>query len=1009
MANPYLGFRTYKESDSELFKGREDDIRIIYDYIRNNGVTILYANSGIGKSSVINAGLCPILRSNNYFPIYIRCNDYSSTDTFDKLLIDVLSSSASLTKLWYGSADYPVLLGGAADDNNREEQSSNNDGNKETKVEFKVRSIYEDKEEHSMFYQLDQALSSNSLWWFLRTKEIYFEVAPGIEAVFTPLLIFDQFEEFFDKASSFDVAGEFFKWYNRVFSQITPSDVQKAYNEISRNYTQGQKFILDFDLKCKSLFSLRKEYIGQMDYWVYQNSETRNTSFLYNRYLLRPLQKRQAEQVISLSEKLQSKKEDILNYIGTQEHDGYPAFILSVICDELLEEENAFETLLRGENVEHVLSLAYERAIKKTSLTPKEVEDLEKKFVDKNCKRIRRTKTDLLYFLKDENKIKELLDCHILTTVGDGIYELIHDKIASVVAEKKIHVKRRKRNQARRQNELNVLIAKGRDLVDNSLGVGSNSTITSNPYQLDVVKIINIPQVYDYIINRRSEISSLDNLSLKQMIEEIKGDSITIEFYKDGKSVLSSDGIAKLNITLNEGGKIVAAKFFDPDGAPLYLKGGYCGILLEYDEKGEKEVCRKYINEKDDPAITVDGYAIVRREYVLNNEKESIITTYHDINNSPCQHINGNYGFKSELDVDGFEVFRIYLDKDGKTPKKIVSGTYGIQLYYNKDNGVLIKASNVDADKNLISDSEDYITTIYRYDEYTGFQIQESYVDEEGKSRAGSSNEIAQVWDYEQRNDGFAIIATNIGKDNNPIPFDPDYFKMKLYYDQNNKPFKQKHLDEKGNVLKMWEVFDEMCFSYNDVGQISTIILRNDTDEISFWFKYNNQGLLCQHGKTKNGEPDIEDDGSYGYHIDYITKLCNINDAPFIELWISCMNESYEVGAFKDGYSTRKEKRKNGHVIEEFYYDSPNGLQIPDLDGVYGKRYVYGEDNSITTINLDKEGNLHNDNSGRATKVEKKDIQDRIVYSRIYPMMNLGIVGLHGNMMIKIENLFLRV
>lgn len=292
MANPYLGFRTYKESDSELFKGREKDIQNIYDYITNNDVTILYANSGIGKSSVINAGLCPILRSNNYFPIYIRCNGYSSLDNFDKLLIDYLSSSKKLTRLWYDSMENPVLLGGASDDDNCQTQLSNNkDGYNEAKVEFKVRPIYNEKTGHSMFCQLDQKLSQNSLWWFLRTREIYFEVTPGIEAVFTPLLIFDQFEEFFDKASSFDVAGEFFSWYNRFVSQITPPNVQEAYNKISKNFAKEKKFILDFDLKCKSLFSLRKEYIGQMDYWVYQNAGTRNASFLYNRYLLRPLQK----------------------------------------------------------------------------------------------------------------------------------------------------------------------------------------------------------------------------------------------------------------------------------------------------------------------------------------------------------------------------------------------------------------------------------------------------------------------------------------------------------------------------------------------------------------------------------------------------------------------------------------------------------------------------------------------------------------------------------------------
>ena len=801
MANLYLGFRTYKESDSELFKGREEDIRNIYDYISNNNATILYANSGIGKSSVINAGLCPLLRSNNYFPIYIRCNDYSSVDNFDKLIIDALSSPTKLSLLWYDSEKNPLFLGNVIDDNNSVQQHSSKDNNtdcsKATKL-FKVRSIYQNQPESSMFYQLDEVLSKQSLWWFLRTREIYFEVMLGVEAIYTPLLIFDQFEEFFDKASSFDMSGNFFSWYNSVFSQITPPIVQKTYNDISSKYPQGHRFILDLDLKCKSLFSLRREYIGQMDYWVYQNAETRNTAFLYNRYLLRPLKKTQAEQVINLSDILSDKKEDILQYIGNKEHDGYPAILLSVICKELLEDNKAFE-IIKGGNVEDILSSAYEGAIKKTSLTPKEVEDVEKKLVDKNGRRIRRSRADLLQFLnKDNKKIEELLECHLLTTIGDEFYELIHDKIAEIVAVKNIHAKMRKANQHRRENELNVLVAKGRDLVDNSLGIGSNSTITTNPYQIDVVNLINIPKVYDYIINHRKDISSLENISLKQMIDEIKGDSMAIEFYKDGKNVLSSDGIAKINVTLNKYGKITTAKFYDTDAKPLYLKGGYCGIILDYDDNGEKEICRKYIDEKDKPTTTTDGYAIVRRQYESFNEKNYIITTYYDTENAPCQHINGNYGFRSELDIDGFEEFRIYLDQDGHTAKQIVSGSYGCHLFYNKENGVLQKASNIDANKNPISDSEDYITTIYDYDEETGFQIKESYVDENGIDKPTLSKEIAQVWDYEVRDEGFAIIVSNIGEGNMPIPFDPDFFKMKLYYDGNNKPYKQEHLDKNG-------------------------------------------------------------------------------------------------------------------------------------------------------------------------------------------------------------------
>ena len=990
MSNPYLGFRTYKESDSELFKGREDDIRNIYDYIINNSVTILYANSGIGKSSVINAGLCPILRSNNYFPIYIRCNEYSSTDTFDKLLIDVLSSSASLTKLWYGSDDNPVLLGGAADDNNREEQSSNNDGNKETKVEFKVRSIYEEKEEHSMFYQLDQALSKKSLWWFLRTREIYFEVAPGIEAVFTPLLIFDQFEEFFDKAGSFDVSGEFFKWYNRVFSQITPPDVQKAYNEISINYTQGQKFILNIDLKCKSLFSLRKEYIGQMDYWVYQYAETRNTSFLYNRYLLRPLQKKQAEQVIGLSDKLQSKKESILNYIGTKEHDGYPAIILSVVCDELLEEENAFETLLKGENVEHVLSLAYERAIKKSSLTSKEVEDLEKKLVDKNCKRIRRTKEDLKHFLANENKIEELLNCHILTSIGGGIYELIHDKIAVVVAERVNHARNRKKNSQKNKDKMNVLSVLGRQLIDNADDFGCFRTINNRSIRkpAQVALFMGLSASLNRNILRRSSTKSVNSLSLDDMLDEkTSNNAFTyIRFAEgDGDEVMTKDGIYQFKLKYQDD-KIEEIYFYGQKiEQKLFTRGGFHGIRFKYTPSSQDNSyteTRYFLDDLGKVTNTIDGYAIVKyhfNEFGLLDE-----VRYFDKNEKPCNHADGNHGFISYYDEDGLEIKRIFVafrkkgkffssinqqDKDEKdklAPTKILSGVYG-HTYIRDEKGRIIVESNIDRKGNICYDLDNYCTVKYKYDDKDRI-IEESYYDK---------NDVLMPC-----NDGFSLIETRFDDNlhtcddvyyldtekEQRVKHNDGYWKLHFVMDNNDriKSFCFKDKNDSPFALTViiltgtYYIYKEK-FTLNDKGQVVSIRY----DDIygrqiaGSWVDYNKQGtqiirlgnLSSSGNKEKILEYDcmalgISDDGKGCVQLFFL----NDNNKPQI-----CTGGS--IPLYKGLFSLKLKYDEKGREISEKFYDI-RGKRIPAVDnGVWGIGVIYNDlDRTRTLLFQKKEG-----------------------------------------------------
>ena len=187
----------------------------------------------------------------------------------------------------------------------------------------------------------------------------------------------------------------------------------------------------------------------------------------------------------------------------------------------------------------------------------------------------------------------------------------------------------------------------------------------------------------------------------------------------------------------------------------------------------------------------------------------------------------------------------------------------------------------------------------------------------------------------------------------------------------------------------MAELFDSMTFQHNHLGQISFANYQTEQSKLTVWFRYNKHGLLYQYGMTKDGEPIAEDDGSFGHQIDYITKICNIADESYVELWMSCLNESLEIGTFRNGYSTRKEKREKGCVIEEFYYDSPNGLQIPDLDGNYGKRYDYSENNTTKTINLDKDGNPQNNNKGICTTIEKKDDQDRKVQELIFDSQNI--------------------
>ena len=72
---PYKGLRPYEEEDRENFFGRDADCRILIDKILANRVTLLFAASGVGKSSLLQAKVLPQLNDpqhENLDTVYYR-------------------------------------------------------------------------------------------------------------------------------------------------------------------------------------------------------------------------------------------------------------------------------------------------------------------------------------------------------------------------------------------------------------------------------------------------------------------------------------------------------------------------------------------------------------------------------------------------------------------------------------------------------------------------------------------------------------------------------------------------------------------------------------------------------------------------------------------------------------------------------------------------------------------------------------------------------------------------
>ena len=70
--NPWPGLGSYDESGKYEFCGRGKAANELYSLISNNAVVSLLGRSGIGKTSLLKAGVTPLLIRKGFLPVYVR-------------------------------------------------------------------------------------------------------------------------------------------------------------------------------------------------------------------------------------------------------------------------------------------------------------------------------------------------------------------------------------------------------------------------------------------------------------------------------------------------------------------------------------------------------------------------------------------------------------------------------------------------------------------------------------------------------------------------------------------------------------------------------------------------------------------------------------------------------------------------------------------------------------------------------------------------------------------------
>ena len=106
--NPWLGLASFREAHRDYFFGRSEEIRQLLQRISQNPLTVLFGKPGLGKTSLLQAGVVPRLREEKFLPVSIRLSyPEPDSESSEKELLSQISRRLSEALRGAGFFDAP--------------------------------------------------------------------------------------------------------------------------------------------------------------------------------------------------------------------------------------------------------------------------------------------------------------------------------------------------------------------------------------------------------------------------------------------------------------------------------------------------------------------------------------------------------------------------------------------------------------------------------------------------------------------------------------------------------------------------------------------------------------------------------------------------------------------------------------------------------------------------------------------------------------------------------------
>jgi hypothetical protein len=210
--NPWLGLFSYAEETRAYFHGRDEEAAELARRVQRKLLTVLFGQSGLGKTSLLRAGLVPRLRGAGFCPVYVR------------IVYAPESPSPS---------------------------------------EQIKQAIFRATAEAGHWTRPGSAIEGESLWEFLHHREDLLRDRDGNTLM--PLLIFDQFEEIFTLGQA-DDAGRLRA--RQFLEQLADLIENRPPVALEARIESNEDAAADFDFAradYRVLIALREDYLAHLE------------------------------------------------------------------------------------------------------------------------------------------------------------------------------------------------------------------------------------------------------------------------------------------------------------------------------------------------------------------------------------------------------------------------------------------------------------------------------------------------------------------------------------------------------------------------------------------------------------------------------------------------------------------------------------------------------------------------------------------------------------------------